>query len=223
MPCQKARDELGELHREFLDLSTSVEELVAGAVRTIRAPDPDRLPPAGAGAALAERRCRITERCQRILLLYQPVAGDFREVTAVLRMSSELEHIGNLADEISGREAVLATLPVSVPDELDRMAGIVSGMVRRAADAYVLLDAGPVCPVDWTRTEVSALARVLMDWLTGVVRADPGAVESELVLCAVIQNLKRIAEHAAVLAEEVTFLTARSAGADTPAAAAAGW
>jgi phosphate transport system protein len=228
MPSQKALDELRELHREFLALATGVDELVAAAVRAIRDPESDRAPVSVNGSELAERWGRLTERCQRILLLYQPVARDFRAVIALLRMGPELEHIGHLTAEITGRATALRGLPGSVPNELDRMAGAVSGMVHRAADAYLLLDAGPVHPVAWTRLEVSALARVLLNWLAGVMRMNPAAVEPGLALCAVIQDLNRIAEHAAVLAGELLFLietgtrTAPEARADSRACSRAG-
>jgi len=208
MPAQKVLDELRELHREFLNLGTDVEELLASAVRAIQSPDLDGIVAVSAGDdARAERGHRIVERCRRIELLYQPVAVDFREVTAILRTAAELEHIGNLATEITARSVALAALPVSVPGELSRMAEAVSGMVRRFLDAYTLLDAVPVRSVAWTRAEVNGLAEVLTEWLVGAMRADPAAVEPGLNLFAVIQNLQRIAEHATALAEEVAFLT----------------
>jgi phosphate transport system protein len=225
MPCQKALDELRELHREFLALGTSVEELVAGALRALWGANPDEGTSVGAGDALADQGRRIAERCRRIVLLYQPVGIDFREVTAVLRMAAELEHTGNRAVEITQRSAALAALPLPVPEELSRMAEVVSGTVRRFLDAYALLDEGPVRPVPWLRTEVDGLAGELTQWLAGVMRADPRAVEPGLNLFAVVQNLQRIAEHASTLAEEIAFLTAAAVtnfGADHPATGSRG-
>jgi phosphate transport system protein len=211
MPNQKALDELRELHREFLELATGVEEHVTAAVLTIRDPDPDGFPAPGAVNALSARRCRLTERCQRILLLYQPVAGDFREVVALLRMGPELEHIGHLAAAIAERSEVLAAVSVSVPAELIRLAEVVSGMVHRVLDAFTLLDAEPVRPIVWMRTEVRGLAGVLTDGLIEAMTSDLG-VEAGLNLFAVTQDLQRIAEHATALAEEVAVLT----GAPSP-------
>jgi phosphate transport system protein len=201
MPGQKALDELKELHREFLGLGTSVEELVAGAASAGR----------GAGGPsgltedeLEESARQIAERCRRVALLYQPVAIDFREVTSVLRATAELEHIGHLALEITGW-VTHGTQPA--PAELVRLAEVVSGMVRRFLDAYTLLDVESVRPVPRLRDEVNSLARVLTDRLISTMRADPTAVEPGLKLFAGAQNFQRIAEHAVALAEEVTFLT----------------
>jgi phosphate transport system protein len=216
MPGQKALHELGELHHEFLAFGAEVEELLAAAVRALRAPDPNGGPAPGTGAALVERGHRITDRCRRIGLLYQPVALDFRDVTAIFRMALELEHIGTRASAIAGWSSALAGLPV--PEELDRLADVCSSMVHRAVDAYALLDAGALRPVPWSRTEVSALAQVLMDWLPGVMRADPAAVEPGLALCAVVRGLVDVADHAVALAEEVVCLTE---GADTGTATGA--
>jgi phosphate transport system protein len=211
MPGKKALDELRELHREFLDLGTSVEELVAAAVRPLRAPDPGGVTSGGSGEELGRWARRIVERCRRIVLLYQPVAIDFREVTAILRMTAEMEHIGNRATGITGRTAALGALAVQAPPELSRLAETVGGMVRRFLDAYTLLDEDPVHPVGWMRTEVDRLAGVLREWLAGLMRADPSAVEHGLDLFAVVQSFQRIAEHATALAEEVAFLTEAAA------------
>jgi phosphate transport system protein len=207
MPCQKALDELRELHLEFLALGTSVEELVTEALRPLRGLNAAGRTSVGAGDALAEQGQRIADRCRRIVLLYQPMGIDFREVTAVLRMAAELEHIGDRATEITERSGALSALLVHVPPELSRLAEAVAGMLHRFLDAFTLLDVVPVQPVACLRTEVRGLAGVLTQWLAGVMRADPNAVESGLNLCVVIQNLQRIAEHATTLAEEVTFLT----------------
>jgi phosphate transport system protein len=207
MPVQKSLTELKELHREFLALATSVEELVAEAVRTIQEPYPDGPVPRVEVEPRVERARQIVERCRRIVLLYQPVAIDFREVTAILRVAGELEHIGNRAAEIIERSAALAAHPLPIPEELSRMAEAVSGTVRRFVDAYTLLDEGPVQSVDRIRVGVNRLAEVLTQWLVEVMRTEPALVEPGLNLFAVVQNLQRIAEHATTLAEEVAFLT----------------
>ena len=207
MPGQKALDELRELHREFLDFGTDVEELVAEVVLAVRAPDSAVVALVAGCDALAERERGIAERCRRIVLLYQPVAVDFREVTTILRMGAELKHIGDLATEIVERSAGLAALSIPVPEELLRMAEVVSGMVRRFLDAYTLLDAVPVRPLAWLRAEVNGLAGTLTEWIVRVMRVESAAVEPGLSLFAVVQNLRRIADHATALADEVAFLT----------------
>jgi phosphate transport system protein len=215
MPGRKVLDELNELHREFLELGTWVEELVAGGERAIRAPDAP--PPVfGWERELDERGRGIVERCRRIVLLYQPVAVDFREVTAVLRMAAELGHIGHLAAETVERAAALAALPVPAPEELHALAALAAGVVRNALGA----DAEPHQMSKWSapgvRTERAGLAGALTAWLARVMRADPTTVEPGLALFALFQSLQRIVEHGLALAEEVAFL---NAPCDAPPAA----
>jgi phosphate transport system protein len=223
MPGQKMLDELNELHREFLDLGTCVGEVVTESVRAIREPDSTQFAPTAVGDdVLADLSRRIVERCRRIVLLYQPMAGDFREVTAILRMAGELESVGHLATEIVERSAALTALPIPVPEELDRLAEEVSVMIRRVLDASTLFDEAPVRPAARISPEVISLARILMEWVAGTMRADPAAVEPGLSLFAVVQNLQRIAEHASALAEEIAFLTevpGARFGTDHPVAA----
>jgi hypothetical protein len=78
-----------QLHHDFLDFGTCVAGLVTESIRALHEPHSD--PPAsaaGAGAAPGAWGRRIAEQCQRVVLLYQPVAVDFRQVTAMLRMTT---------------------------------------------------------------------------------------------------------------------------------------
>jgi phosphate transport system protein len=210
MPGRKASEELSELHHEFLDLGMCVELMVSGAARALGAAidwRPEETASVGCGE-LAARAARVAERCRRIVLLYQPVAVDFREVTAVLRMAAELEHVGHLAAETAERAAALAALPEAPPEELDRMTAAAAGLVRRALDAYALRDAETVRAVSQTRAAVDDCAIELTDWLTDLMRVDPAAVAPGLSLFVVVRNLQHIAEHASALAEEVGILVA---------------
>jgi phosphate transport system protein len=208
MPVRKMLDELNDLHLDFLELGARVEVVVTDAVRAIHEPHPDGPAPIAAGTgSLSEQGHRIAERGGRIMLLYQPVASDFRQVAAVTRMTTELERIGSLALTITERSADLGALSFSVPEELSRLAESVFEMVRSARVAYERR-ASAFAPWVWrTNAEVTERATRVTRWLTETMKADPAAVEPGLSLFVVVQNLQRIADHAAGLAEAVVFLT----------------
>jgi phosphate transport system protein len=202
----KMREELDELHADVLHLVTRVEDLVETAVRALVERDSQEFPFGDGDGAAAEEARRLAERCQRILLLHQPVAVDFREVTAVLQMTSDLEQIGHLACEIARRAADLAATPFDVPDALAQMAASVTGLIRSALDTS---ERGP----DLTRrlrralAEVTERAAATTGWLTATMKTDPASVEPGLNVFAVVGALQRIADHLLDLAERFRSVT----------------
>jgi len=207
MPCRMMLRELNEVHEAFLDLQRGIGDAVADAAHALGDSHPSWHGPAPDDGAHADRAAQITERCQRLLVLYQPVAADFRRVTAILQMVGEWEHVSALAKGIADRAAELAPWLVVVPHELADLAAVVAGLVRDAGAAYE--DGGPGVARGVVRMTAALGARAsgLTGCLVEAMRADPAAVEPGLGLFAVVQDLLRIAGHAARVAEEVIVLT----------------
>jgi phosphate transport system protein len=208
MPGQKALDEFNQLRLAFLDLGTRIEDAVADAVRRIRDPrTPVPVEKQNGGDSPADQARRIVRRSQRIVLLYQPVASDFREVAAIPLMTIELKGLSALARELAERVGHLVAWPVPVPDELTQLAEEVRGMVHSALRAYARRDALAARRTIRTRTRVGALSGALTDWLTGTMQEHPAVVEPGLNLFALIQIFLRIAAHAIRFAEEAELLS----------------
>lgn len=204
MPGRLMLNELNDLHRDFFDLGRFVADTVANAIHVLRAPHAEALAAADIESdSPSERADRIVERCQRILLLYQPVAADFRQVTAILWAVREWEQVGNLALGIAKGTVDLAPWLVSAPEELSQMGAAAVGMVRAALDTCAGRNLATVQRVRRTNEELTDLIAVLMEWLTGAMKANPAAVEPGLGLFAVVQSLRRIADHATALADVV--------------------
>src|SRR5260370_205502 len=83
----------------------------------------------------------LNEECLKMLALHQPVARDLRRIVAALMITTDLERMGDLAEEIAERALTLAEQPqLPVPQRLARMADLTVVMVRQALDAFVNLD-----------------------------------------------------------------------------------
>jgi phosphate transport system protein len=206
MPNFKMCEELGELDADVRHLVMGVENLVETAVHALTEHDAREFSFGESDRSLAEEAHRLAERCRRILLLYQPVAVDFRRVTAVLQMTSDLEPIGHLASGIARRAADLAATPFDVPDTFSRMAASVAGMIRSALDAS---ERAPDLARKLRRAlaEVSECAKATTESLTTAMKADPSSVESGLNLFAMVGDLQRIADHALGLAKQRVSVT----------------
>ena len=86
----------------------------------------------------------IDERCVSLLARQQPMAGDLRFITAALKISNDLERVGDHAVNIAENAQKLAAEPPLKPlVDIPRMADLASGMLREALDAFVRGDADP--------------------------------------------------------------------------------
>src|SRR5262249_60476898 len=83
----------------------------------------------------------LNEECLKILALHQPVARDLRRIAAAMMITTDLERMGDLAEEIAERALHLANVfDLPIPDKLQRMADLTTVMVRHALDSFVNLD-----------------------------------------------------------------------------------
>lgn len=202
------KTDLENLHRDLLLMCGEVEEMIHQAVDTIARPDLDE------AKRLAERDneidlgdVRIEEYCLKILALHQPVAIDLRRITTVLKISSELERVADLAVHIAERACGLIGEPeIVIPDRLKKMGQMAAEMLHRSLDAYVELDsqlAREVCGQDEI---VDQLNREVIDEMRGVMSRSPESVEGALHLFSVSRHIERVADHATNIAEDVVYL-----------------
>ncbi|MFO1019733.1 MAG: phosphate signaling complex protein PhoU [Planctomycetales bacterium] len=149
----------------------------------------------------------IEDSCLKILALHQPVATDLRRVTAVLKISSELERIADLGVNIAERATSLCSLPpITIPEKLRLMSQKAVDMLDRSILAYVQQDtklARKICSED---DEVDDLNREIIDELTAFMQKQPDLIEPAMHLFSASRNVERVADHATNIAEDVIYL-----------------
>ncbi|MEM7223504.1 MAG: phosphate signaling complex protein PhoU [Pseudomonadota bacterium] len=166
-----------------------------------------------------------------LLALRQPMANDLRRVVAALKISSDLERIGDYAANAAKRVIALeATERHRSASSLSRMAQQVRVLLRDALDAYVTSDAERALEV-WRRdVKIDELYGSLFEELLEQMKADPGDIAACTHLLFIAKNIERIGDHATNIAESVHYLVtgrymegARPRGVDPnmPAAAEA--
>ena len=83
----------------------------------------------------------LHEECLKILALHQPVARDLRRIVAAMLITTDLERMGDLAEEIAERAIHLSGMPrMRPPEKLQRMADLTTSMVRQVLDSFVNLN-----------------------------------------------------------------------------------
>lgn len=207
MSIHLTRD-LEELHRDIISLCALVEDLIQRAVQQLSDPsDSDVRELAERDREIDLRDVRIEENCLKILALHQPVAVDLRRITAVLKISAELERVADLAVHIAERATGFAwSVDVDLHQKLERMAQMAVEMLHQSIDAYVKLDsrlARNICASDG---EVDDLNLQIINEIMEKMKENPGMVDSGMHLFSASKHLERVADHATNIAEDVVYL-----------------
>ena len=141
------------------------------------------------------------------LLAKAPLAGDLRFVMVAMKISNNLERVGDEATKIAKRACDLsAEPPVKVTVDLPRMAGLALGMLKASLDAFVNRDATAARAVIPCDKAVDELNKSINNSLADFMVANPDTVKRCLHLITASKSLERIADHAKNVAEEVVYL-----------------
>ena len=145
--------------------------------------------------------------CIRLLALQQPTARDLRFITTAMKISSELERMGDLADNIAQRALELNVEPQLKPYiDIPRMAHWTMRMVKECLNAFVNSDprlARKVCGDD---DFVDDLNEQLFRELLSFMLENPKTITRAIRLTFVAKSLERIADHATNIAELVVYM-----------------
>jgi len=141
------------------------------------------------------------------LLAKAPLASDLRLVTVAMKISQNLERVGDEAAKIAKRARDLSKeAPLKVNVDLPKMAALALGMLKAALDAFVHRDAAAARAIIPRDQEVDALNKQINRALTERMMSDKEAIPRCLHLMIATRSLERIADHATNVAEEVVYL-----------------
>jgi phosphate transport system protein len=200
--------EIDRLKKMISSLGAHVEENVERAVRAVHERDGDLARAViDSDPEIDLMEVMIEEECLKTLALHQPVAHDLRFIIAVLKVTSDLERIGDLAAGIAKQGLYLAgNGPGEVPYDLLGMAVRVRQMLRDSLNALMEKDATIARGVRAADDEVDAMDRLMYQEVRAAIRETPEKMEGLIRLQRVSQNLERIADHATNIAEDVVYL-----------------
>jgi len=222
-------DELNQMTGTILRMGGMVEQQLADAITALVTRDPELAARVIADDQPVDRlEHEIDHLVMRLLALRQPMAVDLRLITASLKISSDLERIGDYAANVAKRASVLSQVepmrPVAV---IPRMSQTVQGMIKDVLDAYMARDAEMALAV-WRRDEeVDEIYNSLFRELLTYMMEDPRHITPCTHLLFIAKNIERMGDHATNIAETIAFLVtgtpldeARPKGDTTPFATA---
>ncbi len=201
--------ELGTLGRNIAEMGGLAEKMLSDALDALMAMDLDL---ARAVVACDPRLDALQRQVEEFAILTiarrQPMAVDLREIVAAIRVSGDLERVGDLAKNIAKRTLKLADVP-RIPRAaigLKHMGDLALLQLKDVLDAYATRDIERARDV-WTRdSELDALEdSVFRDLLTFMME-DPRNISfcTHLLFCS--KNIERAGDHATNIAETVYYL-----------------
>jgi phosphate transport system protein len=200
--------DLDALRGQLLQMGGAAEAIVRKSIDALRRRDAGLCEEVFGDDHFVDRlEIEIEERCVSLLARRQPLAGDLRFITAALKISNDLERVGDHAVNIAGSGLKLASQPALEPlVDLPRMADLAIGMLRDALDAFVRGDAvraRELCQRDDLVDDLDD--QLFRELLTDMIE-NPANVTRAMELILVARNLERVADLATNVAEEVVFI-----------------
>ena len=205
---ERHRDqELDRIRQALLRMGGLVERMISEAMTALVERDNER---AGAvvrtDSAVDELEKEIDGLCHRMLVLQQPTAGDLRFLVSTMKISNDLERMGDSAVNVAQAVEILNAEPPLKPYiDLPRLAELTQGMVRDALDCFVRKDASQALDVCRRDDQVDALYKQLFRELVTYMIEDPKNITRALHLLLIARNYERIADHATNIGEDVIF------------------
>ena len=142
-----------------------------------------------------------------VLLTKAPLATNLRLITVAMKVSQNLERIGDEATKIAKRARDLAQEPpVKINFDVNRMAVMALAMVKDALDAFVQRDSVAARALIPRDKEVDALNKEIHQQLAQHMTENPDTIGRCLHWIVAAKSLERIADHAKNIAEEVVYL-----------------
>lgn len=204
-------EQIEQLKHRLLDMSHRAEELIDLAVDALQTRDLDKAEMVvAADAEVDAMEIEVEHQAIALLALQQPMARDLRFIVGAIKISSDLERVGDHAVNIA--QATMRLIDdtakgVVIPaPELDDMARRARAMLGESLDAFIRVDGAlgrRVCAAD---DEVDALHDSVFRALLTYMMERPANISAALQLMLVSRNLERVADLATNIGEDAVYL-----------------
>ena len=200
------QEQLKELHQELTKMGAACEEIIAMASHSLTGWDPELVKQVSkVGTQIDESERTIETICLKLLLRQQPVARDLRQISAAMKMITDMERIGDQAEDIVD---LVPHMTVRADEKFPRireMAKAAQQMVTEAVDAYVKQDLELARKVMAHDDIVDDYFNQVKQGIIDIIAANPGDGEYALDLLMIAKYFERIGDHCTNIAEWVEF------------------
>lgn len=212
----KFNEQLLELNKEMIEMGNKIIDSIKMAIAALESSDPEKAKMILEGDAEIDRlQKKIENICFNLLIQQQPVATDLRNVTAAMKMVTDMERIGDHAADIS--EITILMGQESRVDQFEHIAKMANEtmiMLNHSIEAYVEKDAEKARRVIEHDDIVDALFDAAKKDVIQLILDDSGEGEEATDLLMIAKYFERIGDHATNIAEWVIFSLTTSADSD---------
>lgn len=199
-------EQLAFLNKEMIEMGALCEEIIGGVLQALTEEKKQFLQGVSSLGSEIDRKERTIETlCLKLLLQQQPVAKDLRQVSAALKMITDMERIGDQAEDIAEIIPFIENRPKKLDMLLHKMAEASIKMVTESVDAFV-------------EQNITLAKKIISDddivdnYFTKIKQAlicemieNPNDGECSIDLLMIAKYLERIGDHATNIAEWVVF------------------
>lgn len=207
MTERKIDQDIEHIRQRMLKMGGIVEEMIARSIGALVERDDataDGVIQTDKEVDLLEKE--IDERIHTVLVRHQPTAVDHRLLMAVMKITNDLERVGDSASNIARSVKDLnREPPLGKANDLPRLSATVQRLVRDTLDSFVERDVERAYAILKADDEVDELYRRLFSELLDQMVGDPQSVPRALQLLLIGRNLERVADHATNVAENVIY------------------
>ena len=199
-------EQLFELNREIIEMGAMCEEAIASAAKALSTGNMELAAKVRAnGAAIDQMERDIEGRCMKLLLHQQPVARDLRQISAALKMITDMERIGDQAEDIAEIITFLNGRTMNGIEHIEDMARETIKMVTESVDAFVKKDVALAEQVIAHDDVVDTLFSEVKCAIIKLIAETPVDGEFALDLLMISKYFERIGDHATNIAEWVIY------------------
>ena len=199
-------EQLFELNRELIEMGSMCEEVIASVAKALSTGDmvlARKVKESGASIDQMERD--IEGRCMKLLLHQQPVARDLRQISAALKMITDMERIGDQAEDIAEIVIYLNGHTMEGVETIEDMARETIKMVTESVDAFVKKDVALAESVLAHDDVVDDYFDKMKCDIINLIAKNPADGEFALDLLMISKYFERIGDHATNIAEWVIY------------------
>ena len=200
------QEQLKELNRELVKMGADCEDIIALASGSLTGWNEELAKNVGAiGARIDEGYRTVENICLKLLLRQQPVARDLRVISAAMKMITDMERIGDQAEDIVDLVPHMESRPDEKFPRIREMAKAAKQMVTEAVDAYVKQDLELAYTVMKHDDIVDDYFNKVKAGIIGIIAENPTEGEYALDLLMIAKYFERIGDHCTNIAEWVEF------------------
>ncbi|NLV84463.1 MAG: phosphate signaling complex protein PhoU [Spirochaetales bacterium] len=199
-------EQLFELNREIIEMGAMCEEAIASAAKAMTTGDLELAAKVKDNGSVIDQMERDIEgRCVKLLLHQQPVASDLRLISAALKMITDMERIGDQAEDIAEIVTFLEGRTTKDMDLIEVMACEVIKMVTFSVDAFVKRDVELAKKVIAHDDVVDDYFSKVRYGIINMITGNSADGEFALDLLMISKYLERIGDHAVNIAEWLIY------------------